>query len=117
MEPEIALNYLGQFEQENDKGTRLSLAQESIGPLISPLQEHVYEWMVEAWVQQQRMHLSLSFNTRRYEPEAMRAVLRTYEQQLRRLLAFCLAQTQPSLTPSDLTYKKLSMEQLKNFFA
>ncbi|HSH64902.1 MAG TPA: hypothetical protein VLB84_03680, partial [Bacteroidia bacterium] len=60
-----------------------------------------------------KLRLSISYSTKQFREETIDLLLETYRQQLVRLINKLSTQEEEKLTPVDLTYKGLTVEQLE----
>jgi hypothetical protein len=60
-----------------------------------------------------RLMMSLQYNKKHYKRETINRFWKNYHSELSRVIVYCLSRKSRNLTPSDLTYKKLSMETLE----
>ena len=110
--PSVIFNYLGQFDRDTDQLPGFSMARESSGDTDSPLEEREFDLDISCMVAGGRMSVSLRYNRRHFKRETVEALLRRYNHRLDSIAAFCLELNDKELTPSDLTYKDLSLEAL-----
>jgi hypothetical protein len=62
------------------------------------------------------MRLALAFNAARFDIAAMRELLEAWRREIAVVVAFCAGRPQGELTPSDLSYARLSVDDLENLF-
>ena len=63
-----------------------------------------------------RLEIEIRFDTACFSREEIQALSGHYHQTLTDLIRHCMAQEGPALTPSDLGYKGLSLEEYQDFF-
>jgi non-ribosomal peptide synthase protein (TIGR01720 family) len=63
-----------------------------------------------------RLRLMLAFNAQRFELAAMQVLLETWQGELGVIVEHCLLQTHTELTPADLSYSELSVDELEDLF-
>ncbi|WP_442591966.1 amino acid adenylation domain-containing protein [Pedobacter sp. AW31-3R] len=115
MEPEIVFNYLGVFDTEiknehDDPCFKISGAYH--GQAVSPNRKRDYTLEISAMIVEGRLKLSLIYSARQYNAETITRLLQVLEQELSALIEKTAAEEQTQLTPVDLTFKGLNMEQL-----
>lgn len=108
---QMVFNYLGQTDSDTE-GRSFTLADESHGAPKSPTDSLEYDWSIEGIVMQGRLEMTLVYGAEQYHYETVTSFMRHYEHSLKSLIDYCRDQEQTELTPSDLTYKRLSMPQL-----
>ena len=107
----IVFNYLGQFDADiMDKA--YSLAAEPTGEEMDSGDEHEYEWEIVGMVKGGELQIGLRFSTDQYKRETIRSLMDHYLIELESIIAFCCDFGRTELTPSDLTYKDLPVEEL-----
>jgi amino acid adenylation domain-containing protein/non-ribosomal peptide synthase protein (TIGR01720 family) len=111
-QPSVIFNYLGQFDRDADNLPGFSMARESSGDTDSPLEEREFDLDISCMVAGGRMSVSLRYNRNHFKRTTVEALLRNYSHRLDSIAAFCLELNDKELTPSDLTYKDLSLEAL-----
>jgi non-ribosomal peptide synthase protein (TIGR01720 family) len=114
-QPSLCFNYLGQFDADFSR-SHLQLAPEPAGASVSPLHPREYPLEVAALVTGGQLEVSLRYWPGHYRAETMEALTGHYQQALEEIIECCVNCAQPQLTPSDLGYKLLSMEDLNTFF-
>ncbi|MBD8496926.1 non-ribosomal peptide synthetase [Paenibacillus arenosi] len=113
--PSISFNYLGQFDEDlND--TLFQIAEEAIEGNESTNRIRENDFAFNGAVVDGKLHMDLHYSSKQYKPETARALLDHYRDELLYLISFCASRTESEVTPSDLGYKELTMEQLDSFF-
>jgi amino acid adenylation domain-containing protein/non-ribosomal peptide synthase protein (TIGR01720 family) len=108
--PQIAFNYLGQFDK--DPAGRFSLAREDAGNAVSPDSELIHEISVSALVIEGRLKIWLTWHPALFKLGAMEKLLRDFGQELRHIIAHCMNAEDTELSPSDIDYDGLDIEEL-----
>jgi amino acid adenylation domain-containing protein/non-ribosomal peptide synthase protein (TIGR01720 family) len=111
LRPSISFNYLGQFDSDV-KGELFRVAQESPGRMQSPRQQRQYELDVSGMVSGGGLSLSITYGGRRFKSETMGRLAQAFEAELLAVLDVCCRRETVCHTPSDFTYKKLSVDEL-----
>ncbi|MCV9927835.1 amino acid adenylation domain-containing protein [Flavobacterium sp. LS1R49] len=115
--PSIQFNYLGDFGS-NAGGSQdevmFEFASENIGSSVditnmqSTILLDVSGMMVAGG-----LSMSIGYSGERYSEETIEKLTRAYENQLKNLITELSKEKQSQLTPSDLTYRDLSIEELQ----
>ena len=113
LKPQVNFNYLGQVDTDLEQ-TSFRRANESVGELISSNRQRGYELEVSGIIIDQQLNLSISFNTRQYKTETIETLLVHYKTALNQIIYHCSARKERTLTPSDFTYKELSIEKVED---
>jgi non-ribosomal peptide synthase protein (TIGR01720 family) len=115
LQPQITFNYHGQFDADLSKLSK-DVVFESPGRLRSPHAERMEELGVSSSIEGKRLHVSITFSGKQHRSEKIEKLCRHYRAALLDVFTHCSNQTTPELTPSDLTYKGLSLEALDQLF-
>jgi bacitracin synthase 3 len=108
----ISFNYLGQFDSATSD-TVYELAQEQTGATISGERDRSHDWEISGMVASGQLKLTLTYSRGQYKDEGIRRFMSFYKEQLLLVIAGCQGQNRRELTPSDLSYKGLSMSQVE----
>jgi non-ribosomal peptide synthase protein (TIGR01720 family) len=99
--PEVAFNYLGQFDQMLGEKTGWRLAKEPIGPIQSPKGERTHLLQINAAVLDRRLQLSWGFSREVHRRETIECIAQAFIEALQRLLNHCLSPEAGGFSPSD----------------
>jgi non-ribosomal peptide synthase protein (TIGR01720 family) len=113
IEPGINFNYLGQFNDEtgtNDAVFRFSPM--NMGDIMSPESEEVYTFDISGMVVEDRLTLSISYNTYEYDKTTVESLLNLYRKNLLDIIEHCTAKEGKEITPSDVGDEELTLEEL-----
>jgi amino acid adenylation domain-containing protein/non-ribosomal peptide synthase protein (TIGR01720 family) len=108
---QISFNYLGQFDTDTENNHYL-MANESTGEEISLQETQDYDLEILGLVAKNKLELNVSYSLNSFDKKTMNSFVGHYKQSLLEIVAFCAAYPKVELTPSDLTYKSLTIEQL-----
>lgn len=116
--PQICFNYLGQFDADSDSSDDgwFKMADESLDSNESPARRRENDFTFNGVVIDGQLHMNLLYSHKQYKTETVKAFLEQYRIELLRLISFCTSRTETEVTPSDLGYKGLTMDQLDSFF-
>ncbi|HEU5228633.1 MAG TPA: condensation domain-containing protein, partial [Ktedonobacteraceae bacterium] len=116
---EVVFNYRGQSSQSlsDHEGTWLKLAQAGGGAVRSLDVNRCYLLEVNGSIDENRLHVSLTYSENIHERETIEQVLACYTEKLRALIQACQAPAQESFTPSDFPEAALSQQQLDSLMA
>jgi len=116
LNPQISFKYWETFDLEDEqKSLFFEIARESAGNLVSQKEQREYELEVSAVgdIKTEQMEISISYNRKQYKSKTIKKLLNRYETLLCDVISFCSSRETNELTPSDLTYKKLAVEELE----
>ncbi|MGF9913674.1 amino acid adenylation domain-containing protein, partial [Paenibacillus ehimensis] len=111
VQPEISFNYLGQFDQDMESNA-LHASPYSSGASIGQSMPRAYTLDINGMISGGVLELTISYSGRVYRKETMERLARLLEASLREVIAHCAAKERPELTPSDISYKGLTIEEL-----
>ena len=117
VEPQISFNYLGQFDGDTDKLPFGVIAGSPAGQAHSPNQQREYLMDVNCNVNENMLYISASFSHKCFDADDISAFLNLFVEKLQLIIDFCATRSERELTPSDLSYKDLSMDDLEKIEA
>jgi len=113
--PKISFNYLGEFSETDNDLFELQVVDATY--CIAPNLERPYLLDVESMIIQGQLHLSIHYNPQHYHTTTIQQILSTYHQILLAIINHCQQKQIAELTPADLTYSGLSLDDLDDIFA
>ncbi len=113
--PQIAFNYLGQFDQES-KQALFTPAFESTGRGEGDYLQrvHLLEW--DGYVLHGQLQFTLRYNHNWHRHETALELVQRYEQSLKTILDHCLQRETADLTPSDVARVDMKIDDFENLF-
>jgi non-ribosomal peptide synthase protein (TIGR01720 family) len=111
-QPQLCFNYLGQFDAELGQMS-FKIADESAGNTVGKNTKREFDLDIVGLIRDEQLEMSLIYNKKDYKPETMQTFLHHFQSQLSRLIAFCISREEAEITPSDLGYSELSIEELE----
>ncbi|AFH63622.2 amino acid adenylation domain-containing protein [Paenibacillus caseinilyticus] len=111
-EPEIAFNYLGQFDEELESGA-FSVSPYGAGREISPRAARTYPLEINGLTSGGSLYLTLSYSRGQYRQETIEGLAGELQRCLSEILAHCAARQTAELTPSDLTLRGMTIPELE----
>ena len=115
-EPEISFNFLGELDSglgEHD----LRLVPRSLGEDVSPQSEREFSLQLAGSVLGGVLQLGVTYSETVIDAAAVDALCRAWRAHLDRVIEHCVAREAPELTPSDLTYSDLSLDELEEILS
>ncbi|WP_127490417.1 non-ribosomal peptide synthetase, partial [Paenibacillus ehimensis] len=110
-EPQISFNYLGQFDQDLQSGD-VAMSAYSIGSAVSERTVMKYALDFGGIVTGGALVLDIRYNGKAYRKETMERLAGLLKANLQEVIAHCAAKERTELTPSDVLFKGLTVEQL-----
>jgi amino acid adenylation domain-containing protein/non-ribosomal peptide synthase protein (TIGR01720 family) len=114
-EPDLVFNYLGRFDRSDDAGLYQALSND-VGAAVSGQGLRPCALELSAMVLADRLCIDWRYDKHQFSDESMQSLAGLYTASLRELINHCLRQTTQAITPSDLTYSDLSLDELDDFF-
>jgi amino acid adenylation domain-containing protein/non-ribosomal peptide synthase protein (TIGR01720 family) len=110
--PRVIFNYLGQFDMDL---TQLSfrMTRESVGNTRSSNGQRPYELDVSGIIINKQLEISTSYSRKQYKSETVEILSKHFKSELNRIISYCSTMKGKELTPGDLTYSYLSIENLE----
>jgi len=115
LDPQITFNYLGNFDSTGGAKKEKDLFDFSgdyYGRSSSGEMERDSVLNFSGIVVQGRMRLSIGYSDKQYDETTMERLMTVYRQQVEELAGLLSAEKQERLTPVDLTYQGLSVDQV-----
>ncbi|MBU0485479.1 MAG: amino acid adenylation domain-containing protein [Proteobacteria bacterium] len=114
--PQIIFNYLGQFDDDlqSDFAT---MAEESTGTSVSPAFETTHDLCISSIVLRGVLDISVTYNRHHFKPDTIEGFNAIYATELRNIISHCLSRDSTEITPSDIDYDGLNIDELQNVLA
>lgn len=110
LQPEISLNYLGQFG--NDINNEMfELSDISTGSEIGPDFERQYSIDIIGMVVEDRLVIEFIYNNKQFKQETINRLAGGYKKNLLKVITHCCEKGSSENTPTDFMYNKLSLKQ------
>jgi amino acid adenylation domain-containing protein/non-ribosomal peptide synthase protein (TIGR01720 family) len=110
--PDIAFNYLGQFDQPGAEGSSLAVVPESRGPDRSPKGHRAHLLEVDGGIAGGRLRLEWTYSENLYRRTTIERVAQSFKQALGDLIVHCRTPEAGGVTPSDFGLADLSDRKL-----
>ncbi|MGQ3482117.1 amino acid adenylation domain-containing protein, partial [Paenibacillus sp. TY11] len=111
-EPEIGFNYLGQVDQDL-QNNRIMLSSYGAGETDDPQSKLPYTLNLNALISESTLRLTIAYSRKQYRKETIEHVAGLLQSALQEVIVHCTAQEQPELTPSDVSFKGLTIGELE----
>jgi non-ribosomal peptide synthase protein (TIGR01720 family) len=112
LKPQISFNYLGQFDTDI-KEKSFELAKESAGNSVGLNNRREYLLDVSGIITNNRLAMTIAYNKTHFKPETMVKLIGSFESGLSDISVFCSPGKSIEKTPSDFTYKELTIDRLQ----
>jgi amino acid adenylation domain-containing protein/non-ribosomal peptide synthase protein (TIGR01720 family) len=109
--PQVSFCYLGQFDNPVEQ-VFFGLPKNLKGDKHQFKEKGEYEIAVTGVIVGKQLLMSLHYSKSQYKTETMKRLWRQCRQELVHIISYCLAKEEVEFTPTDLTYKGLSIEIL-----
>jgi amino acid adenylation domain-containing protein/non-ribosomal peptide synthase protein (TIGR01720 family) len=111
-EPQIIFNYLGQFDADI-KRDNFEICRDYNGDTRSPRNRREFELEVVGMVLGKRLLMSITYSREQYEEATVKQLAENYKIALKDIITHCAAKPERELTPSDLIYDRLTIDELR----
>ncbi|ELR67999.1 Long-chain-fatty-acid--CoA ligase [Fulvivirga imtechensis AK7] len=108
---QVIFNYLGQFDSDTMERA-FEIASEPTGDAIMRGDYREYELEFVGMVSEGRLGMNVTYNIKQYNEEVVNALMSLYQESLVELVDYCVNREAQELTPSDFSYKGLTLGQL-----
>jgi iturin family lipopeptide synthetase C len=112
IDSQISFNYLGQVSS-GAVDDSFSILSENKGEEISAAMEQKYDWNILGEIKDGQLELQLIFSNQQYKPQTVNAFMNAYKERLEEIITYCCSYKKTTITPSDLTYKELSVPAVR----
>jgi non-ribosomal peptide synthase protein (TIGR01720 family) len=115
-EPGIYFNYLGQYGRDNQNNNSfIKISSISPGENISPEMERTCAIDINGMVVQGKLSLVFTYNKYEYKRDNMEKLAAGYRSHLLDIIDHCHKKEEKELTPSDLGYAGIKIEEIEAF--
>ncbi|MGG1674101.1 amino acid adenylation domain-containing protein, partial [Paenibacillus sp. NRS-1783] len=111
-EPEISFNYLGQVDQDLEN-SGITLSSHDAGETDDTHSPLLYTLDLNAMISEGMLRLTIAYSRKQYRKETLERVAGLLQSALQEVITLCIAQEQPELTPSDVSFKGLTTGELE----
>ncbi|KAF6584031.1 condensation domain-containing protein, partial [Paenibacillus sp. EKM205P] len=112
LQPEISFNYLGQFDQDLENGD-ITLSSHPGGESMSDHTVLEHPLNVNGMITAGALTLDIRYDSKVYQQQNVEKFARLLQESLQEVIVHCTSQERSELTPSDVLFKGLSLEQLE----
>ena len=114
LNPQLRFNYWGDPDQYAADAAQQSfkIAEERRGNALDLKGHGGYDFDISGIIVNKQLVVSITCNKKQYKPGTIEVLLDHYKRELSHIVSYCSGLKEKELTPSDLTYKKLSINRL-----
>ncbi|CAH1202642.1 Plipastatin synthase subunit B [Paenibacillus plantiphilus] len=113
--PDICFNYLGQIDGETDNETFRSSHFDNGSPVGSKA-ENSFAWNFGGIVEDGRLSMKCHYNSLAFTESGMNRFMDIFRNSLTSLIAHCIGHDDSELTPSDVSSKGMTMDEMDDIF-
>ncbi|WP_155617222.1 non-ribosomal peptide synthetase, partial [Paenibacillus polymyxa] len=110
-EPQVSFNYLGQFDQDL-QNSDIRMSPYSMGSVISNRTKMKYALEVSGIVTNGILELEIRYNGKAFRKNTVQMLADLLKSNLLEMIEHCVTRERTELTPSDVLFKGLTLEQL-----
>ncbi|MNZ63157.1 Gramicidin S synthase 1 [compost metagenome] len=115
LEPEICFNYLGQIDGDVSNDV-FSASSYDNGSPVSSKAENSYPWNIGGVVEDGRLSMKCQYNSLEFTEVTMERFMDAYRAQLSSVIAHCVGHEDAELTPSDISSKGMTIDDMEDIF-
>ncbi|WP_152526725.1 condensation domain-containing protein, partial [Paenibacillus polymyxa] len=112
LEPEISFNYLGQFDQDYESSDSQP-SPFSPGSDSSPNAVMDFVLDINGMVSEGVLELTIRYGETQYKRETVERLGTLLQSSLREVISHCVSKERPELTPSDVLFQDVTVEELE----
>jgi len=116
LNPQVSFNYLGQFDADVTQLASFEISTMPTGDLQSMNMERPYDFEISGMITNKQLAMSIIFSKKQYKRETIETLTARYKAELKRIISYCSSRGEAEVSPSDFTYKGLSIDQLDQLF-
>jgi amino acid adenylation domain-containing protein/non-ribosomal peptide synthase protein (TIGR01720 family) len=109
-EPEIIFNYLGQFDQDQNK-ERFQMSRFPSGNTISQQAERSYALEIIGVILDGKLSITFNYNKDGYDKPTLQKLANSFNKYLKNIIEHCMTKEEVQITPSDTTAKKIDLAE------
>ena len=114
LQASLSFNYLGEFNGTGGELFALSEVPDSAS--VNPKLARSTPLALECLVLGAEFSFSLQYSRLQYRRETVETLMALFQEELDRIVGFCAGRKEAELTPADLTYSNLTLEELDDLF-
>ncbi|MFC0215900.1 amino acid adenylation domain-containing protein [Paenibacillus chartarius] len=115
LKPDICFNYLGQIDGDVTNPT-FGMSDYNNGSPVSPEAENSYAWNVSGIVEDGRLLMTCDYNSLEFTQPSLERFMSVYRSKLEQVIAHCTGRGDAELTPSDISSKGMTMDEMDDIF-
>jgi len=112
VKPDVAFNYLGQFDATFGEDALFRVADESAGAELAESTPLAHALEINGQIYGGELSLWLNYNPRQIEPVTLQRLAASFQRELRAIIAHCASPDAGGVTPSDFPLAGLEQAQL-----
>ncbi|MCP5048941.1 MAG: amino acid adenylation domain-containing protein, partial [bacterium] len=111
LKPQVIFNYFGQFDADVDKMS-FNVSGDPTGSTKSKHSKRSHDLDVSGMIANKKLQMSIVYSEKQYKTQTIDTLLQNLKQNLDRIIKCCSDRERKEFTPSDMTYKGLSIREL-----
>jgi amino acid adenylation domain-containing protein/non-ribosomal peptide synthase protein (TIGR01720 family) len=115
LEAQVSFNYLGQFDQALNQGELFELANESVGPVVSPNENRQHLFEINGSVIRGHLRLGWGYSEELHRRETIKQLAEAFKENLQKLIAHCRSPEARDHAASDFPLVQFDQAVLQEF--
>ncbi|MCU0288494.1 MAG: condensation domain-containing protein, partial [Acidobacteria bacterium] len=111
LKPSVSFNYLGQFGSDV-RDLSFAVTNEPVGHIQDLHAQRDFDFDINGMTAEKQLQIVITYNRTHYKKETAGKLNENLKKELLRLIDYCSSRERREFTPSDFTYKGLSVEFL-----
>jgi iturin family lipopeptide synthetase C len=112
LEPEISFNYLGQFDEDTSQGI-IEISPLNSGKNVSPQAQRPHAININGILNNGQLHMSFTYDIKEFQRHRIEILSSCYQSKLEEIIEYCCSRQEQELSPGDLDYSELTIEELE----
>jgi amino acid adenylation domain-containing protein/non-ribosomal peptide synthase protein (TIGR01720 family) len=112
LQPQVSFNYLGQFDTDLRQKS-FTISGDSTGNTRSLRGQREYTLDITGMISANHLEMAVAYSKKQFKATTIETLLHHYKNELQGVITHCCRQKDKDFTPSDLTYKEISLENLE----
>ncbi|MEK3902760.1 amino acid adenylation domain-containing protein [Paenibacillus sp. FSL R7-0179] len=114
IQPEISFNYLGQMDGGSNDNEQFTASSIPTGQEFSLNMSRSHVWDINGWVVNDQLQMNFNYSILQYKEETAKQFAALFHKHLLLVIEHCSTKQETEQSPTDFTYKQLSIEEFQS---